>query len=101
MGWDVNVWRRGVGVFVLMAALAMLVAGETVLKDRLKDLQFLGYWFLCFCFTAMAFLVAILDARALRRRARQQRRALLTSTFDDIQAKARSRSPRRDQDSHR
>ncbi len=70
----------------------MLVAGETVLENRLKGLSFLAYWLTCFGLTAAAAVVALLDARALRQRAREQRRDLLTSTLKDIQSQARTRS---------
>jgi len=98
MGLDVNLWRRWFGVFALVAALGMLIAGETVLQSKLKELSFLAYWFVCFCFTGLAVVVALLDARALRRRARQQRRELLTTTLKEISDEARSRARQGDTD---
>lgn len=92
MSWDVNLWRRWFGVLVLGIALGMLIAGQTILKGVLRDLSFLAYWLICFCFTGLAVVVALLDARALRKRAREQRRDLLTTTLKDIQQEARNRS---------
>ncbi len=91
MAADAQTVRRWFGALVLAAALGMLIAGETVLKGRLQNLGFLLYWLACFCLTGLAFLAALLDARALRQRARRQRRDLLETALKDIQSEARSR----------
>jgi membrane protein implicated in regulation of membrane protease activity len=86
--------RRWLGVLVLTAALAMLIAGETVLRGRLRDLSFLAYWLVCFALTGLAILVALLDARALRRKTRRETRELLQSTLDKIGTDTRLTPPR-------
>ncbi len=66
----------------------MLVAGETVLKGRLKNFAFLIYWLLCFALTCLAIFIAFLDLRALGRQTRQQQHDLLKITLDKIQSDA-------------
>jgi hypothetical protein len=91
MGLDATARRRWFGAIVLTAALLMLIAGETVLQGRLKELGFLLYWALCFGFTCLAIIVAFLDVRALGRRTRQEQRDLLESTLKKIQRDARDK----------
>ena len=92
MHLDANLRRRLFGGVALAAALVMLVAGQTILKDRLKDLGFLLYWLACFCLTGLAAIVALWDAHALRQRARQQRRDLLQAAIKDIEIETQARS---------
>jgi membrane protein implicated in regulation of membrane protease activity len=91
MGLDATARRRWFGAIVLTAALLMLIAGETVLQGRLKELGFLLYWALCFGFTCLSIIVAFLDVRALGRRTRQEQRDLLESTLKKIQRDARDK----------
>ncbi len=95
MSLDATARRRWLGVLVLLAALVMLVAGQTVLQNRLKDLVFLGYWFLCLLLTATAIVIAFLDARALRRQTRDEARDLLQATLKEIESEAKNRPRRR------
>jgi hypothetical protein len=83
--------RRRLGAVLLVAALALLVAGQTVLKNRLHGLGFLLYWLACFLLTGAAILVAYLDALALRQRTRREARELLQSTLDEIETDARKK----------
>lgn len=94
MAFNTKIWRRGVGILFLVAALLMLVLGQTVLKDRLRDLGFLGYWLTCFGLTGLAVLTALLDMKENQRRLRQERRDLLETTLNDIQVAARNRQRR-------
>jgi hypothetical protein len=92
MDLDANMRRRWLGGAALSASLVMLVLGETLLKDRLRAIPFLLYWLACFCLTSLAMLVALMDARSLRRRAREQRRDLLTTALKEIEVKAKGRA---------
>src|SRR5258708_4984179 len=94
MGLNATTRRRWFGALTLLAALCMLVAGETFLKTRLGPLTFLLYWFVCFGLTSLAIFIAFLDARALQRRTRQQARDLLANTLKEIEADAQAK-PRR------
>lgn len=76
--------RRWLGGIFLFAALGMLVAGETVLRERLGKYSFLVFWLLCFVFTCLAVLIAVVDACIVRRRTREERRALFENTLQDI-----------------
>jgi len=85
--------RRRLGVLMLAGALAMLMAGETVLQGRLSNLAFVAYWLICFALTASAILVAFLDARALLRQTREETRDLLQNTLDKIASDSRLKPP--------
>jgi protein-S-isoprenylcysteine O-methyltransferase Ste14 len=91
MGLDATSRRRWFGAIVLLAALLMLIAGETVLKQSLKDSWFLIYWLVCFVFTGLAIIVAFLDVRSLGQRVRQERHQLLETTLNQIQSDARKK----------
>jgi len=97
---DATARRRWFGAAVLLAALAMLICGQTVLKGRLGALAFIAYWLVCFGLTGLAILVALLDARALQRRTRQEQRDLFEATLKQIETEAKSR-PRRSSEHRR
>ena len=78
--------RRWSGFLSLLAAIVMLVGGETTPGRRLDGLAFVIYWLACFGFAALAMFAAILDMRVLRREARAGQRALLESTLAGIQS---------------
>jgi hypothetical protein len=94
MAIDATARRRWFGAVILGLALAMLVCGETILKGKLGDLGFLGYWAVCLLLTGVAVLIALADARALRRRTRMEHRDLFESTLKEIESQARRRKGR-------
>jgi membrane protein implicated in regulation of membrane protease activity len=94
MAIDATTRRRWFGAVALLAALAMLICGETVLKGKLADLTFIAYWLVCLALTGLAIVVAFLDARALRRRTLQEQRDLFKTTLKEIQSRARPRPNR-------
>jgi hypothetical protein len=79
--------RRWFGALCLLAALALLAAGETVLKGRLNAWGFIAYWLVCFVVTVLAIGTALLDARAVREETQTEQRALFESTLQEIQEK--------------
>jgi hypothetical protein len=87
---------RWVGAFALTGAVLMLVAGETVLKERLRPTPFLLFWIACFGLTVIALGAAFLDMRSLKAQTRKARRQLLDSTLEEIAESARrkKRPPR-------
>jgi membrane protein implicated in regulation of membrane protease activity len=96
MALDATARRRWFGAVVLLAALAMLICGVTVLKEKLGYLAFILYWMVCFALTILAIIVAFLDARALQRRTRQEQHDLFATTLKQIETEARTRPNRRD-----
>jgi membrane protein implicated in regulation of membrane protease activity len=94
MALDATTRRRLIGALVLLAALGMLVVGETVLKGKLENLAFIIYWMVCFGFTGVAILIALLDARALQRRTHQEQHELFEATLKQIETEAKA-TPRR------
>jgi hypothetical protein len=76
--------RRWFGLFFLALAAGMLIWGQTVLAGCLKGVWFLIYWSVCFVFTGLAIVVALLDMRATRRRTRQEQQELLKRTWENL-----------------
>jgi hypothetical protein len=94
MGLDATARRRWLGALLLLAALVMLIAGETFLKSRLQNLVFLFYWLLCLVFTGAAIMIAFLDARAVQRKGKKEARELIDKTLSKIESEIQ-RNPRR------
>jgi len=86
--------RRALGVLFLVLALGMLVAGETVLQDKLSSSLFVLYWLACFVFTMLAMIVALRDLRALQSKARKEQRGLLDDTIEKIVTDAKAKQTR-------
>lgn len=65
----------------------MLIWGQTVLREKLEKSHtlFLAYWAMCFVFTFSAILVALIDMRITRKRARDEQRNLLQRTMEEIE----------------
>ncbi len=78
----------------MLAAIGMLVAGQTVFDSRLKGVAVAFYWLNCFGLTAAAIIIAFLDARAAARRICNEERELLNTALRQIQTDTRNR-PRR------
>jgi hypothetical protein len=76
--------RRWLGAIFVLIALGMLVAGQTVLHNRLSEAGFVIYWLGCFAATILALLIAVLDAAVVSRRARAEQREFLESTLKEI-----------------
>ena len=76
--------RRWFGLLFLVLAAGMLIWGQTILEPWLKGVWFLAYWALCFVFTGLAIVTAMLDMRVTRRRTRAEQRDLLERTWRDI-----------------
>jgi hypothetical protein len=92
MGLDATGRRRWFGALALLAALAMLVAGETVLDGRLGAMAFLLYWLVCVVITGLAILVAFADVKSLARRTHREQLELLQDTLKEIETEARRKS---------
>lgn len=84
--------RRWFGALCLLTSIVMLAAGETTPGKRLNGISYIIYWLVCFLLTALALLIAILDARALRREAHSEQRELLEHALDGIETKAVQKS---------
>lgn len=73
--------RRWFGAFFLILAAGQTTWGLTVLQTSLRGKWFVFYWLSCFGFIALALLTALLDLRAVRKRAREQERELFNRTM--------------------
>ena len=78
--------RRALGALFLVASLVLLIAGETVLSDRLRShpFAFVVFWMGCFMCVGLAFLMALMDLAVVRRRTRAQQRELLEEAMRQI-----------------
>lgn len=85
--------RRWVGALFLLAAVLMLIAGQTFLKAKLHDLAFVHYWLICFAFTALAGMTAWLDLRIVRSKSREEQRRLIEKTLQEAR---KGRPPQRE-----
>lgn len=92
MSLNAKARRRWFGALCLLTAVGMLVAGETVFKDRLSPVGFLLYWIGCFVVTALAATAALLDATRVRAESRHEQRALFEDTLRRIESEKRARS---------
>jgi len=90
VNFNVKARRRWLGAFFLLAAMVMLVAGETTTGKRLEGALFILYWLACFGFAALAMLVAVFDVRALRREIHAEQQAMLRNVMKEIEAKSAS-----------
>ena len=77
MTWSPDKIRRGMGVVFLGTAIVMLLLGQTVLKGRLRDMDYIFYWLVCFGFTVLAAMTALFDLRSMRSRIRAEQRDLI------------------------
>jgi hypothetical protein len=91
MGTDTSSRRRWFGALTLIAAMLMLVAGETLLKGRLSGFSFVVYWLACFGLTGTAMAVAILDLRAIRQRTQNEQRLFLEKALKEIETKSHAK----------
>ena len=83
--------RRILGTFCLLAALFMLVSGETLFKNKLSLIGYLIYWLCCLAFTIAAIIIAFRDVRAIGRSVRKDHRELFDATLREIEADARNK----------
>ena len=83
--------RRILGTFCLVAALFMLISGETYFKSRLSLVGYLIWWLACFAFTIAAIIIAFRDVRAIGQRVRKDHRELFDATLREIESDARQK----------
>lgn len=85
--------RRWFGACFLIIAGLLLAWGLTLLREWLiaRPILFILYWFSCFGFTMLAFLVALLDMFIMRRRTREEQKKLFEKSFAEAQAKAKQK----------
>ena len=80
---------------VLATAVAMLIAGQTLLQPALRGDLFFLYWLICVLLTGAAIVTALVDARETRIQIKKQERDLLEHTIKQIQDDARERAARK------
>jgi hypothetical protein len=78
--------RRMLATAFLLLAVSLLLAGETVLKDRLGPVTTLLYWLSCLLVTVAAILCALVDALRSFSQVHRDQRTLLEQTLREIEA---------------
>jgi hypothetical protein len=91
-GTGIRFRKRGLGF--LVAAIVMLVLGETLLRQSLAKVPFILYWMVCFVCTGLAILFAFLDVAGVQRQAREEQRELLEKTIQEIARQKRDKGDR-------
>ena len=91
MKFNAKFRRRLFGSVCLIAAVVMLVVGETRLAPDASPLAFAGYWLACLVLAMMAMGAAIWDLGAVRREAREGQRSLLENALHEIEAEKQRR----------
>lgn len=89
-----DVRRRWFGAALLGVPVLLLILGETVLEERLRQHHWLAliFWLSCFGFVFVAILVAVMDLMLVRARLRAEQRGLMKETWDKIAQSQRERS---------
>lgn len=87
--------RRWWGVVFLGLAMAMLIAGETLLKPHLQGVGLLCYWLGCLLCVTIAAGVAIVDALRTQRELRAEQRELLERTLQAVEQERQQREQQR------
>jgi len=72
---------RTLGTIFITVCVAMIVCGETLLKDDLHGPQFVLYWTWCFLITLLAGITAAVDLICVRRMGKKTRRELFQREF--------------------
>ena len=62
----------------------MLLLGQTVLKPKLHDADYIRYWMICFVLTGGALLVALIDVMMIKRETRNEQKDLINQTLHEI-----------------
>jgi TRAP-type C4-dicarboxylate transport system permease small subunit len=91
--------RRWLGIICLVTAIMMLIAGETILRNWLKQtgpLTMAAYWLTCFAITGLAALLAIRDVIQVRRENRAEQRKLLEQTLQEVERERAHRAKARE-----
>lgn len=85
--------RRRFGVVCIAIAILMLLAGETVLRKTLAShpVGLIAYWMVCFVFTALAAMAAIVDAARVRMENREEQRSLIEKTLLEVEREKQQR----------
>jgi O-antigen ligase len=89
-----------IGLIFLAAALLLLFAGQTFLRDHLRGIGFAIYWLLCLGFVALAMLVALIDLLVIRHQARRQQFHLIQNTLGTAHPPTSPPENRTSPDSH-
>jgi hypothetical protein len=87
-------WRRWLLGICVGTSAAMLALGLTVFKGRLRPRTFLYYWLVCMIVTGLTLIVALLDLRAVRLRARREELELVNRTLLEIKREKETKAAR-------
>jgi hypothetical protein len=87
-----DIFRRVLGAVCLAISAGMLIAGETVLNDKLRGVTFIYYWLTCVIFTGFTLMIALVDLRVVRMRSRREQGKLIEEALREIAAENEKRA---------
>jgi hypothetical protein len=95
VGRKQDIRRRVIGAIFLVAAIVMVVTGETFLRDKLRanPAYFVLFWMICVVLLGLAVLIAILDMAVVRRQIHDEQQELLETTIRQIEREKSRRPP--------
>lgn len=75
---------RWLATICLAVSVGMVVAGESLLKQRLQAKVFIYYWLVCIIFTFLTMVTALVDYWVVRRRMHREQKALFQEALQAI-----------------
>jgi hypothetical protein len=75
---------RWLAAICLAVSVGMVVAGESLLKERLQAEAFIYYWLVCIIFTFLTMVIALMDYWMVRRRLHREQRELFREALQAI-----------------
>lgn len=75
---------RWLATICLAVSVGMVVAGQSLLKERLQAEAFIYYWLVCIVFTFLTMVIALVDYWMVRRRMHREQKALFQEALQAI-----------------
>jgi purine-cytosine permease-like protein len=75
---------RWLAAICLAVSVGMVVAGESLLKERLRAEAFIYYWLVCISFTFLTMVIALVDFWMVRRRLHREQKELFQEALRAI-----------------
>ncbi len=77
-------WRRWSAVFSLIITIFLLISGLTFFKPKLFGKSFIIFWLICFFFTVLSILLALVELRFINYQSKREQKALIEKTIDEL-----------------
>lgn len=77
-------WRRWSAIFSLIITICLLISGLTFLEPKLSGKTFIIFWLICFFFTVLSILLALVELRFINYQSRKEQKDLIEKTVDEL-----------------